>query len=92
LNPNPLTPEGVRKRILVLYFAGGVNLFMAYLMWASGGSAESGNLKTAAVVFLVFAALNFYLGRKLRRQWNRFTKQAQTQPNQPNTERGTSEG
>jgi hypothetical protein len=78
---NQPTLESLRKRILLLYFVGGVNLFMAvYAMSAGAGTVEPGKLTTIAVIFIAFAILNFYLARKLRTQWNRLTRQAQSPP------------
>jgi hypothetical protein len=78
---NQPTLASLRKRMLLLYFAGGVNLFMAiYVMSAGGGVIEPGKLTTIAVIFIAFALLNFYLARKLRTQWTRLTRQAQAEP------------
>lgn len=75
------TLDSLRKRILLLYFVGGVNLFMAiYVMSAGAGNVEPGKLTAIAVIFIAFAILNFYLARRLRTQWNRLTRQAQTAP------------
>jgi hypothetical protein len=74
------TLDGLRKRILLFYFAGGVNLFMAvYVMSAGAGTVEPGKLTTIAVIFIVFALINFYVARKLRTQWSRLTRQTQSQ-------------
>jgi hypothetical protein len=82
--------DSIRKRILLLYFAGGVNLFMAiYVMSAGAGSVEPGKLTTIAVIFIAFAILNFYLARKLRTQWNRLTRGA---PGAPKTNGAANEG
>ena len=78
---NHPTLESIRKRMLLLYFAGGVNLCMAiYVMAAGAGVVEPGKLTAIAVVFIVFALVNFYVARKLRTQWNRLTRQAQPPP------------
>ena len=78
---NQPTLESIRKRMLLLYFAGGVNLCMAiYVMAAGAGIVEPGKLTAIAVIFIVFALVNFYVARKLRIQWNRLTRQAQTAP------------
>ena len=72
--------DSIRKRILLFYFAGGVNLFMAvYVMSAGAGSVASSTLLTIALVFIVFAILNFYLARKLRTRWSRLVRQGQGQ-------------
>ena len=73
--------DGLRKRILLFYFAGGVNLFMAvYVMSAGAGTVEPTKLTTIAIIFIVFALINFYVARKLRTQFNRLTRQSQAQP------------
>ena len=75
------TLDSLRKRILLFYFVGGVNLFMAvYVISAGAGSVEPGKLTSIAVIFIVFAVLNFYLARRLRTQWSRLTRQAQNPP------------
>jgi hypothetical protein len=78
---NQPTLASIRKRMLLLYFAGGVNLFMAiYVMSAGAGAIEPGKLTTIAVIFIAFAILNFYLARKMRTQLTRLTRQAQARP------------
>ena len=78
---NQPTLASLRKRLLLLYFAGGVNLFMAiYVMSAGAGVIDATKLTTIAVIFIVFALLNFYLARKLRTQMSRLARQAQVPP------------
>jgi hypothetical protein len=75
------TLDSIRKRILLFYFAGGVNLFMAiYVMSAGAGTVEPTKLTAIAVIFIVFALINFYVARKLRTQWSRLTRQLQATP------------
>jgi hypothetical protein len=75
------TLDGIRKRMLLFYFAGGVNLFMAiYVMSAGAGTVEPGKLTTIAVIFIAFALVNFYVARKLRIQWNRLTRELRAPP------------
>jgi hypothetical protein len=67
--------------MLLFYFAGGINLFMAvYVMSAGAGTVEPGKLTTNALIFIVFALVNFYVGRKLRIQLTRLTRQLQAPP------------
>ena len=74
------TLDGIRKRILLFYFAGGINLFMAvYVMSAGAGTVASGTLFTIAGIFIAFAVLNFYVARKLRTRWSQLVRQAQGQ-------------
>jgi hypothetical protein len=80
VNQQP-TLQSIRKRMLLLYFAGGVNLFMAvYVMSAGAGTVEPSKLTTIALIFIAFAIVNFYVARKLRIQWNRLTRQLQAPP------------
>ena len=66
--------DSIRKRILLFYFAVAV-----YVMSAGAGSVASSTLLTIALVFIVFAILNFYLARKLRTRWSRLVRQGQGQ-------------
>ena len=61
---------GVRKRILMFYFAAGMNLVMAlYVVSAGAGHVSGGMLGGIALVFLAFAGLNFYFAKMLRKRW-----------------------
>jgi ABC-type transport system involved in cytochrome bd biosynthesis fused ATPase/permease subunit len=61
--------ERLRKRILMFYFAAGVNGVMAvWVISAGAGQVASGTLAIILVMFLAFAALNFYMARVLRKQ------------------------
>ena len=80
--------DGIRKRILLFYFAGGVNLFMAiYVMSAGAGTVEPTKLTAIAVIFIVFALINFYVARKLRTHFHRLTRQSQAEPDTANARR-----
>ena len=72
LNPR-LDPVALRKRVLVFYFAAGVNLLMA--LWAgsvAGSSAGAGGAVTVVtLVFIGFAGLNYYMARKLQKYLRR---------------------
>ena len=60
----------LKRRILMFYFAAGINIMMA--MWViSVGSAQvsSGFLGLIAFVFLAFAGLNFYVAKHLKKKW-----------------------
>jgi hypothetical protein len=66
---NQADPQNVRKRILLFYFAAGINLCMAMYVLAAGLSQAGGStLTVVAFVFLAFAALNFYVARMLRKR------------------------
>jgi hypothetical protein len=60
----------LRKRILMFYFAAGLNLLMGLYVISAGGVAERGTLWLIAVVFLAFAGLNYYMARLLTKRWN----------------------
>ncbi|MGZ8267712.1 MAG: hypothetical protein ACXW20_09170 [Burkholderiales bacterium] len=77
---NQPTLDNIRKRILMFYFVGGVNLFMAvYVMSAGAGTVAGGTLTTIAFIFIAFAALNFYVARTLRKRWRHLASQQQAQ-------------
>ncbi|HYH43100.1 MAG TPA: hypothetical protein VD867_14085 [Burkholderiales bacterium] len=66
----------LRKRMLMFYFAAGINLVMAvWVMSAAGGQTSGGTLAMIMALFLLFAALNFYMARVLRKQWNAHVRQ-----------------
>ena len=69
---------GVRKRILMFYFAAGVNLVMAvWVLSVGAGRVAGGTLGLISLVFLVFAYLNFRFARALRRRWEEQVRQQQ---------------
>ncbi len=58
----------LRKRMLIFYFAAGVNLLMALWIWSAGsGQAPRGTLALIMVVFLAFAGLNYYMARRINK-------------------------
>ena len=66
----------LRKRMLMFYFAAGMNLIMAlWVLSAGSGKVESGTLWLIVLIFLAFAALNFYMARVLKRQWDNHLRQ-----------------
>ena len=59
-------PPQLRKRMLLFYFAAGVNFLMAFWVWSVGaGQAAAGTLTLIMVVFLAFAGLNYYMARRI---------------------------
>ena len=64
----PLDEKGIRKRILLFFFAAGINLCMAMYVFMVGSTQGGGSLTMIAFVFLGFAALNFYVARMLRKR------------------------
>jgi membrane protein implicated in regulation of membrane protease activity len=59
-------PAQLRKRMLLFYFAAGVNFLMAFWVWSVGaGQAPGGTLTLITLVFLAFAGLNYYMARRI---------------------------
>ena len=74
--------ERLRKRILMFYFAAGINLLMAlWVLSVGAGKVAAGTLWLIVLIFLTFTALNFYMARTLKRQWD--THVRQNMPQQP---------
>lgn len=72
----PLDYSGVKRRVIMLYFAAGLNLLMGlYVLSAGGGTAQRGTLWVISLVFLAFAVLNFYMARVLTRRWDQHVRQ-----------------
>ncbi len=66
----------LRKRILLFYVAAGLNLGMGFfVLTTGGGTATRGTLWMIALVFLGFAALNYYVARSLRSKWEAVVRQ-----------------
>jgi hypothetical protein len=58
----------LRKRMLIFYFASGVNFLMALWVWSAGaGQAPRGTLTLIMLVFLAFAGLNYYMARRINK-------------------------
>ena len=71
----------LRKRMLMFYFAAGINFVMALWVGSVGaGQVAGGTLAVILLVFLAFAALNFYMARVLRRQWEQHVQQQRASP------------
>lgn len=79
MNP-PLDARQLRKRMLMFYFAAGVNLLMAFWVFSVGAQAASGSFTTVMLVFLGFAGVNYYMGRKLNKQLQRMQMQSGAPP------------
>ncbi len=61
-------PAQLRKRMLLFYFAAGVNLLLAFWVWSVGaGQTAAGTLTLIMLVFLAFAGLNYYMARRISR-------------------------
>jgi len=66
----PSMDPRIRKRMLMFYFAAGVNLLMAFwVSSAGGGSVAGGTLTAIMLIFLFFAGLNCYMARRIAKQW-----------------------
>jgi len=74
----------LRKRMLMFYFAAGINIVMAvWVISVGAGQVAMSTLAMILALFLGFAALNFYMARVLRKQWDAHVLgQAATPPNQ----------
>ena len=72
LNPK-LDPVQLRKRVLVFYFAAGVNLLMALWVASVGGSSAAGGgmVTLVTLVFIGFGGVNYYMARKLQKYLQR---------------------
>ena len=69
----------LRRRILMFYFAAGLNLLMGlYVLSAGSAVAERGTLWLIALIFLVFAGLNYYMARTLAKRWEAHVRQQNT--------------
>ena len=68
----------LRKRMLMFYFAAGINIVMALWVASVGAGQVAGStLAMVLCIFIGFAAVNFYMARVLRRQWNEHIQQQQ---------------
>jgi hypothetical protein len=78
MNPQikaPLDPQQLRKRVLLFYFAAGVNLLMALWVGSVGaGQAGGGAVTLVTLVFIGFAGVNYYMARKLGKYLRRMAE------------------
>ena len=59
-----------RRRILMFYFAAGINIVMAmYVVTMGSGQIAGGTLGLITLVFLAFAFVNFYFAKMLKRRF-----------------------
>ena len=78
-------PQQTRKRILMFYFAAGINIVMA--MWVASvgsGQVSGGLLGLIVAVFLGFAWVNFYVAKTLRKKWEANMRQRVASAGQAN--------
>ena len=66
----------LRKRVLMLYFAGGANIVMALLVLSAGAGTPG---IVAMLVFLGFAVLQFLMARNVQKRWETLVRQQPTQ-------------
>ena len=92
LNPK-LDPVQLRKRVILFYFAAGVNLLMAFWVGSVGGSstqAGGASVTLITLVFIAFAGLNYYMARKLGKYLRRLLAGATSpMPGEAVTDEGT---
>ena len=81
LNPK-LDPVALRKRVILFYFAAGVNLLMALWVGSVGGSSQAGGgtVTVVTLVFIGFAGLNYYMARKLQKYLRSLLQQRPAAP------------
>lgn len=79
---DPELHKKLRKRLLMFYFAAAMNLVMAMWVLSAGGQVASGTRTVIVFVFLAFAALNWYMARKLKKQWDAYLRQQQAPANE----------
>ena len=66
----------LRKRMLMFYFAAGVNLIMGLWVMSVGATQQaSGTIVAVVLIFLGFAWLNYYMARKIKHQWDEHLRQ-----------------
>lgn len=71
----PMDPK-IRKRILMFYFAAGINIVMAmYVVSVGSGNVSGGTLGLITLVFLGFGFVNFYFAKMLRKRWEQQVRQ-----------------
>ena len=71
----------LRKRMLMFYFAAGINLVMALWVLSVGASSVSGGtLWLIVLIFVSFAGLNFYMARVLKKQWDKHLREHSAGP------------
>ena len=68
--------ERLRKRMLMFYFAAGINIVMAiWVLSVGAGKVSMGTLWLIVLIFIGFGWLNFYMARVVKRQWDKYLQQ-----------------
>ena len=71
----------LKRRILMFYFAAGINLVMAvWVMSVGTGHAPGALLGLISFVFIAFAVVNFYVAKSLRRKWEAQARERAANP------------
>lgn len=79
-------PARLRKRMLLFYFAAGLNLVMAlWVLSVGSGQVAKGTLSLIMLIFLAFAGLNYYMARLLQKQWIAHLRQQSAGAGEPAT-------
>ena len=88
----PRMDPRIRKRMLMFYFAAGVNLLMAFwVSSAGGGNVAGGTLTVIMLIFLFFAGVNYYMARRIAKQWAAHVRNQRvlaSEANQPSAQSG----
>ena len=84
----PVDARQLRKRMLMFYFAAGVNLLMAFWVFSVGAQTAGGTFTAIMLVFLGFAGVNYYMARRIGKQLQRM--QSGTPPPSTGGDRTTS--
>ena len=79
---DPELYKKMRRRLMMFYFASAMNVVMAMWVFSAGGQIASGTRTTIVLVFLGFGALNWYMARKLKKQWDAYLRQQGSSMNQ----------
>jgi hypothetical protein len=75
----PVDYTSVRRRVMMFYFAAALNLLMGlFVLSAGGGAVDRGKLWLIALIFLAFAALNYYMARVITKRWDAHVRQQLT--------------
>ena len=76
-----------RKRILMFYFAAGINIVMAmYVVTMGSGQIAGGTLGLITLVFLAFAYVNFHFAKMLRKKFEAQVRQQLGDTGEPTKE------
>jgi hypothetical protein len=76
--------DKLKKRIIMFYIGGILNALLGLYVLIEGGSfLPSGTARILVLVFLAFAAVDFYFPYMLKRKWLADNAARQTQGNDP---------